>query len=466
MRRAAAIVIFLVIFLSATGMPPTLSAQSLALPDLIQRIKPAVAWVKTNDGCGSAFAVDQSGLLVTALHVVSTAQTATVAFPTSDPVSAQVVAVDVNNDLALLQIAQPLQTILPFATDVRTGQDAIVVGYPLCSGPDPTTTKGIVSALNRIGPAGGQQIQVDAAMNPGNSGGPVVTADGALIGVADQRLGYDTVTRQPVQAFNFAVPSDAVKGLLQKSRGTMHLPLQATVTRALHYKGSADRTGKLVRDVQCVSPPPGALSVSAVHGKLDANGALAIVVALRLRADPDEPQRGFFGRMGRVGSDTTQSVDQTLPRETPARDVCLSYEAHGAFNFIPLGFEVTYTVDYKVWSSEVTGEPLPSSDAPPVQQAAPGQPAPATATVTWTTQQNGSQVRVSLQVVVPTSNVPGTRQTVKVVSIGAGGQTKTIHEGMHDVGETVSVSASDVAPYIIQVYVGNSMVKQITVSGK
>ena len=460
MKRGVAIVIFLCV----TNALPAVSAQPLALPDLIQKIKPAIAWVRTNEGCGSAFAVDQSGLLVTALHVVSMAQIATVAFPTSDPVPAQVVGVDVMNDLALLQIAQPLQTVLPVATDVRTGQDAIVIGYPLCSGPDPTATKGIVSALNRVDKNGATLIQIDAAMNRGNSGGPVVTIDGAVIGVADQTL-VSTNPNTPIQRFNYAVPNDAVKALLQKSRGVFHLPLQATVTKVLHYKGSADRTRKFVPDVECVSPPPGALSVSAVHGKLNANGALAIQVALTLRADPDEPKRGVFGRMGRVGSDTMQTVDQTLPRETPARDVCLSYLAQGAFNFIPLGFEVTYTVDYMVWSSEVTGVPLPPSDAPPMQQAAPGQPAPAAATVTWATQLNGSQVRVALQIVVPTGNVPGARQAVKVVSISAGGQTKTIHEDMHNAGETVSVSASDVAPFIIQVYVGGSMVKQITVSG-
>ena len=82
-----------------------------------------------------------------------------------------------------------------------------------------------------------------------------------------------------------------------------------------------------------------------------------------------------------------------------------------------------------------------------------GQPAPDQPTVTWTTQPNGSQVRVTLQVLVPTK-VRGARLAVKVVSISARGQPKTIHEDMHTAGETVSLTITDVPPLIIQVYVG------------
>jgi S1-C subfamily serine protease len=179
-------------------VPPATQAQAapISLPDLVQKLKPAVAWVQVRrtrgkDACGSAFTVDPQGLLVTALHVVEDAQAVKVQFPGGTAQSAEVIVVDIPNDLAVLRVdtqGQALPT-LRIAETTRAGEDAIILGYPLCSGPDPTVTKGIVSGLNRVGPIGGMTVvQIDAAMNPGNSGGPVVTSDGAVIGVADQVL--------------------------------------------------------------------------------------------------------------------------------------------------------------------------------------------------------------------------------------------------------------------------------------
>jgi hypothetical protein len=199
---------------------------------------------------------------------------------------------------------------------------------------------------------------------------------------------------------------------------------------------------------------------------LKASGALVIKTRLTERTNPDESSVGEFGVLGRTGAENVQVVDQQLP-ELPARDICLSYLAQGRlpgfYGLIPLGFEVSYTVDYKVWSSEITGEPLPTPPTTTQTQQALGQPAPEQAVVTWTTQSNGPQVRVALQVVVPATSGGSARQAVKVVSISAGGQTKTVYDDVHTAGETVAISTGDVSPFIIQVYVGGAMVKQISV---
>lgn len=481
MRRVttASIVVATALLLVAAPFPIVaefVNAQT-SLPDLVQRVKPSVAWViaqsDTGKGCGSAFAVDASGLLVTALHVVDRANSVSVQFPVSNPTLADVVAVDIKSDLAILRIAQQVPVSLPIADTIRPGQDAIIIGYPLCSGPDPTVTKGIVSGLNRATSLGagqaGNLIQIDAAMNPGNSGGPVLTSDGAVIGVADQSQVWVLSKNLPGQSVNFAVPSDAVKALVvaamdsSKPHNALTLPLQRAVTGQVHYKGSADIQGKVVKDVTCAPPPAGAIAISAVRGELKANGSLAIETALSLRTNPDEPPVEGLGHMAKYGTNVVQKFEKT-GLELPPRDACISYRAQSGMNwgilgFIPLGFEVTYAVDYQMWSPEITGVPLPVLTQEPV----PDQSSPDKPTVTWTTQPNGSQVRVALQIVVPTTTAQGSRVPVKVVSISAGGKTKTIHEDMHAAGEAVSVSTEDVPPLIIQVYVGGSMVKQITV---
>jgi hypothetical protein len=97
---------------------------------------------------------------------------------------------------------------------------------------------------------------------------------------------------------------------------------------------------------------------------------------------------------------------------------------------------------------------------PAAPAAQPAGPVPATAAVSWTTQPTGGQVTVALRIVVPAGDA---QQTVKVVAISSDGSAKTIYQGVHAPGETVTVSASGTPPLILQVYVASSMVKQITV---
>jgi S1-C subfamily serine protease len=372
-----------------SSAPPTVTP--LSLPDLVLKIKPAIAWVQTRGagfkGCGSAFAVDPRGLLITALHVVADADTVNVQFPGGDPQSAHVVAADVPNDLAVLQINAQDQALpsLPVADSIRTGQDAIVIGYPLCSGPDPTVTKGIVSGLNRIA-MGRPAFQIDAAMNPGNSGGPVLTNDGAVIGIADARLVRD-LSGTPVQATNFAIPYDAIRATLAKatdpssSHAAMKLPLVTILPQSVSFKGKANSALKQELETTCVTPPVGALSMVAVHGTLKASGALNILIWL---APKDYPEL----RVDLLGpKEGSKDVDFRREYQGEVRPIpmCVNFAAQSQINcwlslvgcLVPLGFEVTYVVDYKVWSPEVTGEPLPPSITVTNTGTKPAQPTPA-----------------------------------------------------------------------------------------
>jgi len=144
---------------------------------------------------GSGFVVDPAGLILTNDHVISGTQTITVAFGTNLDQSrqAKVVYADPSDDLALLKIdATGLKlTPLPLAdsTGVQVGDPTFAIGNPF--GLDRTLTTGVISALGRTisapnGATIGGAIQTDAALNPGNSGGPLLDALGRVVGVNSQ----------------------------------------------------------------------------------------------------------------------------------------------------------------------------------------------------------------------------------------------------------------------------------------
>jgi S1-C subfamily serine protease len=163
-------------------------------------------------GVGSGVVIVDKGIILTNLHVVSSAKRVSVVFAGGLESDAVVIGVQPENDLAVLQ-AKTLPDDLPAATlrstkDLLPGDQVIAVGFPFGIGP--SVTSGVVSGLKREyrSPEGKRLltnlIQFDAAANPGSSGGPLVTTDGEVVGIVTAIL---NPTEQHVFiGIGFAVP--------------------------------------------------------------------------------------------------------------------------------------------------------------------------------------------------------------------------------------------------------------------
>ncbi len=167
---------------------------------------------ETEHGVGTGVVIVDKGIILTNLHVVSGAQTIKVTFSDGLESIATVTGVQPENDLAVLQ-AQKIPDDLIAATmrstaDLLPGDQVVAVGFPFGIGP--SASAGIVSGLKRSfrSPEGKQEmrnlIQFDAAANPGNSGGPLVTMDGEVVGIVTAIL--NPTSARTFIGIGFAVP--------------------------------------------------------------------------------------------------------------------------------------------------------------------------------------------------------------------------------------------------------------------
>ncbi len=194
-----------------------LDAYSDAVASAAARVAPAVAHVVVERGgrpagAGSGFLVTSDGYLLTNSHVVHGADLVRATFPDGTMGKAWLVGEDADTDLAVLQVHHGPAAHLELASSsgLRVGQIAIAVGNPL--GFDFSVTAGVVSALGRsLRGASGRLIddvlQTDAALNPGNSGGPLIDSRGRAIGV-------NTATILGAQGLCFAVASNTARFVL------------------------------------------------------------------------------------------------------------------------------------------------------------------------------------------------------------------------------------------------------------
>jgi len=203
---------------------PLLDAYSNAVIGVTERVGPAVVRVETGDrspgarsrgGLGSGIVISPDGLVLTNSHVVGSSRQIRLQDIEGVVTDARVLGVDPDTDLALLRadgVRDLHYASLGNSRNLRRGQLVVAIGNPL--GFESTVTAGVVSALGRsIRSVSGRTIedviQTDAALNPGNSGGPLVSSAGEVIGI-------NTAIISGAQGICFAVASNTAQFVLSE----------------------------------------------------------------------------------------------------------------------------------------------------------------------------------------------------------------------------------------------------------
>ena len=220
----------LLTLLAIAAVPMTASAQQLR--EAFRKVSPSVVIVNTKrvdvptgseqtltviDGLGSGVLISNDGKILTAAHVVQTADVACVEFPDGQVIIAHVVGSDVRSDVALLQLERMPKNVAPASLGdsdkVEVGDQIFVVGAPY--GISQTLSAGHLSGRHRLNnsdqsPTSVEFLQTDAAVNGGNSGGPMFDIDGNVIGIVSSIMSHSGGS----EGLAFATAANTAKRLL------------------------------------------------------------------------------------------------------------------------------------------------------------------------------------------------------------------------------------------------------------
>jgi len=200
------------------------------LTTLYEQVNPGVVTIISTTsqgvGSGSGFVIDKEGHILTNYHVVDTATQVEVDFPSGEKVTGDVIATDLDSDVAVVKVNVPSDILVPLrlgdSDSLKVGQMVVAIGNPFRL--SNTMTLGIVSAKGRVldsirttsdqgSFSAGDLIQTDASINPGNSGGPLLNLKGEVVGMnrAIQTSGTSVQGEAVNSGIGFAVSINIIK---------------------------------------------------------------------------------------------------------------------------------------------------------------------------------------------------------------------------------------------------------------
>jgi putative serine protease PepD len=316
---------------TVTSAAPAASSSSSTVGEIYKRSAAAVVEITvtsagqasqlggsggTQQAQGSGFVYDTDGHVITNQHVVDGAESVSVKFADGKTYSAKVVGADPSTDLAVIDVDAPASALKPLeladSSAVEVGDGVIAIGSPF--GLEQTVTTGIVSALHRqiTSPNNfsiDDAIQTDAAINHGNSGGPLLDMNGDVIGVNSQ-IESDSGGNDGV---GFAVPSDTISrivGALIDDGSVEHAYLGVAID------DSSGTSGASLAEVRSGTPAARAgLRTGDVVTKF---GGTSVGSADELRRLVDSKQPGDQIELTVERNGKTQTVNVTLGTRTSA----------------------------------------------------------------------------------------------------------------------------------------------------
>ncbi|GAB4424302.1 MAG: trypsin-like peptidase domain-containing protein [Chloroflexi bacterium OHK40] len=312
-------------------------AESDTAIEAVQRVGPAVVTVLNRGqqgmGSGSGVIISEDGYIITNNHVVEGASQLAVVFADNSRRDAQLVGTDPLNDIAVIRVEGEVPAVAAVgdSATLQPGETVLAIGSPLGNFRN-SVTAGVVSALNRsVGPMEGL-IQTDAAINSGNSGGPLINLRGEVVGINTLVVRNDFdfgSSAAPVEGLGFAVPSTIFRSVADQLiatgevrypyLGVRYLPLDGSIAAEL---GLPVQNGALIQSGQAGQPAvePGSAAdqagirdgdiITAVDGtSLDFNTSLR---QLLLRHKPGDTVQLTILRNG-----TEQTIQVTLGERDP-----------------------------------------------------------------------------------------------------------------------------------------------------
>ena len=257
---------------------------NLSVQSIYRLASKGVVEITAGQGQGSGFVYDADGHIITNEHVVDGTSSVSVRFWNGRTFTASVVGTDASTDLAVLKIDAPVSQLFPLSlgdsSTLVVGDQVVAIGSPF--GLEGTVTSGIVSALHRemTSPnhfAIDNSIQTDAAINHGNSGGPLLDAHGKVVGVNAQ-IESNSGGNEGV---GFAIPSNTVRSIASQliSSGKAEHAFLGVVLR-----DSSSQTGAAINQVRAGTPAAraalraGDVVTSAAGTKINSASELRAVI--------------------------------------------------------------------------------------------------------------------------------------------------------------------------------------------